>query len=304
MIYGCMTELIGGTPMLRLNRYAALLGLNAEIIAKLEHFNPAGSVKDRTALNMIECAERNGTLKKGGLIVEPTSGNTGIALAAISAVKGYRAVITMPDNMSPERRKLISAYGAEVVLTPAKEGMAGAISRAKEIAATRGGIILNQFTNPANPAAHFGRTGAEIWEDTRGKIDIFVAGAGTGGTVSGAGEYLKSKNPQIQIVAVEPAASAVISGGKAGSHGIQGIGAGFVPQTLNAAIPDEVIAVDDGCALAARGVLAKAEGIFVGISSGAALCAAVSLARRPENAGRTIAVIFPDGGERYLSSDN
>lgn len=297
-------ELIGGTPILKLNGYSKKAGVeNATILAKLEYLNPAGSVKDRIALAMIEDAEKKGILKDGATIIEPTSGNTGIGLAAVAAAKGYRAILTLPDTMSVERRNLLKAYGAELVLTEGAKGMKGAIAKAEELTKEiDGAVILGQFVNPANPAAHKATTGPEIWEQTDGKVDIFVAGVGTGGTVTGVGEYLKSKNPDIKIVAVEPATSPVLSKGTAGAHKIQGIGAGFVPDTLNTEIYDEVIAIENDDAFAEGRAFAVSEGILVGISSGAALKAASILAKRPENAGKTIVALLPDSGDRYLST--
>lgn len=297
-------ELVGGTPILKLNRYAKKADItNATILAKLEYLNPAGSVKDRIALAMIEDAEKKGILKEGATIIEPTSGNTGIGLAAVAAAKGYRAILTLPDTMSVERRNLLKAYGAELVLTEGAKGMKGAIAKANELnQEIEDSIILGQFENPANPAVHKATTGPEIWEQTDGKIDIFVAGVGTGGTVTGVGEFLKEKNPNIKIVAVEPSASPVLSEGKAGSHKIQGIGAGFVPEVLNTKIYDEVIKIENGEAFAEGRAFAVSEGILVGISSGAALKAASILAKRPENAGKTIVVLLPDSGDRYLST--
>lgn len=302
-VYTSVTELIGKTPLLRLEKYAAQQQLSAGILAKLEYFNPAGSVKDRIAKAMIEDAEARGLLKPGSVIIEPTSGNTGIGLAAVAAARGYRIIITMPETMSVERRNLMRAYGAELVLTDGAKGMKGAIAKADELAKeTPGGFIPGQFTNEANPRTHRETTGPEIWEDTDGGVDIFVAGVGTGGTVSGVGEYLKSKKSGVKIVAVEPAGSPVLSGGVAGPHKIQGIGAGFVPDTLNTGIYDEVIAVTNEDAFAAGRAIARSEGILVGISSGAALVAATRLAKRPENAGKTIVALFPDTGDRYLST--
>ena len=301
-IFDGMTELVGGTPLLRLNGYIARNALEADICAKLEYFNPAGSVKDRVALAMIEDAERKGLLKPGATLIEPTSGNTGVGLAAVAAAKGYRLIIAMPETMSVERRRLLKAYGAELVLTDGDKGMTGAIEKAKELAAQMpGAFIPGQFDNPANPAAHGQTTAPEIWSDTDGKMDIFVAGVGTGGTLSGVGRYLKCKNKNIRIVAVEPASSPVLGGGRAGAHGIQGIGAGFVPNTLDAEVIDEVIAVKDDDAHCECKTLARTDGVLVGISSGAALSAAKSLARRSENNGRLIVALFPDTGERYLS---
>lgn len=297
-------ELIGGTPLLRLNGYAKKKGITqAAILGKLEYLNPAGSVKDRVALAMIEDAEKKGILKAGSVIIEPTSGNTGIGLASVAAAKGYRAVLTLPDTMSLERRNLLQAYGAELVLTEGAKGMKGAIKKAEELAGEiPNSVILGQFVNPANPAVHKATTGPEIWEQTDGKVDIFVAGVGTGGTISGVGEYLKSKNAGIRIVAVEPSGSPVLSEGTAGPHKIQGIGAGFVPDVLNTAIYDEVITVENEDAFAEGRAFATSEGILVGISSGAALKAAALLAARPENKGKTIVALLPDSGDRYLST--
>lgn len=298
-----ITDLIGGTPILKLNNYIALNELPANIYAKLEYFNPAGSVKDRIAKAMIDDAEAKGALKPGAVIIEPTSGNTGIGLAAVAASKGYRIILTMPETMSVERRNLLKAYGAELVLTDGAKGMKGAIAKAEELAQQiEGGFIPSQFTNSANPTAHFNTTGPEIWEDTDGKVDIFVAGVGTGGTVSGVGKYLKSKNPNVKVVAVEPAGSPVLSKGVAGPHKIQGIGAGFVPETLDTKIYDEIIAVENEDAFATGRTLARKEGLLVGISSGAAVYAATQLAKRPENKGRNIVVLLPDTGDRYLST--
>lgn len=302
-IYKNVTELIGGTPLMELSNIEKNEGLNARILVKLEYFNPAGSVKDRVAASMIDDAEKKGLLGKGSVIIEPTSGNTGIGLAAAAASKGYRLIITMPETMSIERRNLMKAYGAELVLTDGAKGMKGAIEKANELAAEiPGSFIPSQFTNPANPAAHLKTTGPEIWADSDGKVDIFVAGVGTGGTISGVGAYLKLKNPEIRIVAVEPKDSPVLSEGKAGAHKIQGIGAGFVPDTLNTEIYDEVITVDHDDAYALGKAVARTEGVLVGISSGAALWAAVQLAKRPENAGKIIVALLPDSGERYLST--
>lgn len=297
-------ELIGNTPMLKLNRYSEKAGVtDAVILAKLEYLNPAGSVKDRVALAMVEEAEEKGILKPGATIIEPTSGNTGIGLALIAAAKGYQAILTLPDTMSVERRNLLSAYGAKLVLTEGKKGMKGAIYKAKELKESiSGAVILGQFDNPANPAAHKNGTGPEIWEQTEGKIDIFVAGVGTGGTITGVGEYLKSKNPQVKVVCVEPALSPLLSGGTAGPHGIQGIGANFVPDILNTEIYDEVITVKEEEAFAEGKAFAVSEGILVGISSGAALKAAAILAKRPENSGKVIVALLPDSGDRYLST--
>lgn len=302
-IYKNVTELIGGTPLMELSNIEKNEGLNARILAKLEYFNPAGSVKDRVAAAMIDDAEKKGLLREGSVIIEPTSGNTGIGLAAAAASKGYRLIITMPETMSIERRNLMKAYGAELVLTDGAKGMKGAIEKANELAdEIPGSFIPSQFTNPANPAAHLKTTGLEIWEDSDGKVDIFVAGVGTGGTISGVGAYLKSKNPEIRIVAVEPKDSPVLSEGKAGAHKIQGIGAGFIPETLDTEIYDEIITVSHDDAFALGKAAARTEGVLVGISSGAALWAAVQLAKRPENAGKTIVALLPDSGERYLST--
>ena len=298
-----ITDLIGGTPILKLNNYIAMNELPANIYAKLEYFNPAGSVKDRIAKAMIDDAEAKGALKPGAVIIEPTSGNTGIGLAAVAASKGYRIILTMPETMSVERRNLLKAYGAELVLTDGAKGMKGAIAKAEELAQQiEGGFIPSQFTNNANPTAHFNTTGPEIWEDTDGKVDIFVAGVGTGGTVSGVGKYLKSKNPNVKVVAVEPAGSPVLSKGVAGPHKIQGIGAGFVPETLDTKIYDEIITVENEDAFATGRTLARKEGLLVGISSGAAVYAASQLAKRPENKGKNIVVLLPDTGDRYLST--
>ena len=297
-------ELIGKTPVLKLNNYSKAIGVNDTVIlAKLDYLNPAGSAKDRVALAMIEDAEKKGLLKEGATIIEPTSGNTGIGLAMVAACKGYRTILTLPETMSVERRNLLRAYGAEIVLTDGKAGMKGAIAKAEELEKEiEGAIILGQFDNPANPAVHKATTGPEIWEQTDGNVDIFVAGVGTGGTISGVGEYLKEQNPAIKIVAVEPAGSPVLSGGNAGPHGIQGIGGGFVPATLNTDIYDEVITIDDKDAIKEGKRFAISEGVLVGISSGAALKAAEILARRPENKGKTIVVFLPDSGDRYLST--
>lgn len=304
-IHTSIDELIGGTPLLELARFERELGLKARVLVKLERQNPAGSVKDRVALNMLNEAEAAGLIAPhdGYTIIEPTSGNTGVGLAALAAARGYRLVITMPETMSAERRALLAAYGAELVLTPGAAGMKGAIARAEELAAaTPKSWIAGQFTNPSNPAAHEATTGPEIWEDTDGAVDIFVAGVGTGGTITGVGRYLKSQNPDVHVVAVEPASSPVLSGGAAGPHAIQGIGAGFVPEVLDTAIYDEVITVENEDALATGRALARKAGALVGISSGAAAWAALELAKRPENEGKTIVALLPDTGERYLST--
>ncbi|HWQ06534.1 MAG TPA: cysteine synthase A [Feifaniaceae bacterium] len=302
-IYRSLTELIGKTPLLELTNYEKKHALKAGILAKLEYFNPAGSVKDRIAKAMIDDAEARGVLKPGSVIIEPTSGNTGIGLASVAAARGYRIILTMPETMSVERRTLMKAYGAEIVLTEGTKGMKGAITKAEELAAEiPNSFIPGQFTNPANPAVHRATTGPEIWEDTDGKVDIFVAGAGTGGTVTGVGEYLKSKNPGVKIVVVEPADSPVLSEGRPGPHKIQGIGAGFVPAVLNTSVYDEIITVKNEDAFAAAREVATVEGLLVGISSGAALWAATELAKRSENAGKNIVVVLPDTGERYLST--
>ncbi|WP_418235457.1 cysteine synthase A [Butyricicoccus sp.] len=298
-----ITELIGNTPLLELVNFEKANNLNAKIVAKLEYFNPAGSVKDRVANAMIADAEAKGVLKPGATIIEPTSGNTGIGLAAVGSAKGYHVILTMPETMSIERRKLVAAYGAEVVLTSGSAGMKGAIAKAEELEKSiENAVILGQFVNPANPKVHYDTTGPEIWEQTEGKVDIFVAGVGTGGTVSGTGEYLKAQNPNVKVVAVEPATSPVLSEGKAGPHKIQGIGAGFVPDTLDTKIYDEIITVENDDAFAYSRAITKSDGILVGISSGAAVKAATDLARRPENNGKTIVAILPDTGERYLST--
>lgn len=302
-IYTSIEQLIGRTPLLELSHIEEAYGLKARLLAKLEYLNPAGSVKDRIAKVMIEEAEKTGGLRPGSVIIEPTSGNTGIGLAAVAAAKGYRVIIVMPETMSVERRQLMKAYGAELVLTKGAEGMKGAIAKAKELAdELPDSFLAGQFVNPANPKAHREGTGPEIYEDTDGKVDIFVAGVGTGGTITGVGEYLKSKNPGVRIVAVEPSASAVLSIGEAGSHKIQGIGAGFVPEVLNTAVYDEIIPVSDEDAFAAGRLIGRKEGVLVGISSGAAAFAAVKLAKRPENEGKTIVVLLPDTGDRYLST--
>jgi cysteine synthase A len=302
-VYQSITELVGGTPLLELTNYEKANNIQAKIYAKLEYFNPAGSVKDRIAKAMIEDAEKKGLLKKGSVIIEPTSGNTGIGLAAVAAAKGYKIILTMPETMSVERRNLLKAYGAELVLTEGAKGMKGAIAKADELAAaTPNSFIPGQFKNPANPAAHFATTGPEIYNDTDGKVDIFVAGVGTGGTLSGVGEYLKSKKPSVKVVAVEPATSPVLSKGYSGPHKIQGIGAGFVPDTLNTSIYDEIVAVENEAAFATGKEIARGEGLLVGISSGAAVYAATQLAARPENKGKVIVVVLPDTGDRYLST--
>lgn len=303
-IYKSMTELIGKTPLLEAEKYARGKDFLATVAVKIEYFNPAGSVKDRVARAMIEDAEKSGKLREGSVIIEPTSGNTGIGLAAIAAAKGYRIIITMPETMSVERRNLIKAYGAEIVLTDGTKGMKGAIKKAEELAAEiDGAFIAGQFTNPVNPRAHYFTTGPEIWADTDGKVDIFVAGVGTGGTISGVGKYLKEQNPNVKIVAVEPASSPVLSKGVAGAHKIQGIGAGFVPDTLDASVYDEVLAIENDDAFAAGREFAQKEGILVGISSGAALHAASILAKREENKGKLIVALLPDTGDRYLSTE-
>lgn len=302
-IYRNVTELIGRTPLLELCNYERNHGLHATLLAKLECMNPAGSAKDRVAANMIARAEESGQLAPGGTIIEPTSGNTGIGLAAAAAAKGYHVILTMPDTMSVERRALIAAYGAEIVLTPGADGMSGAVARAEELhRSIPGSIIAGQFENPANPEAHEKTTGPEIWADTEGKVDIFVAGAGTGGTVSGVGRYLKAQDPNIKVVAFEPASSPLLTEGRAGPHGLQGIGANFVPENLDRTVLDEILTVTDADAYAAGRELARTEGILVGITSGAAVWAAAQLAMRPENAGKTIVALLPDSGERYLST--
>ena len=303
-IYTSLDQLIGKTPLLELSQLEQKLNLKAKLLAKLECFNPAGSVKDRVALSMIEDAKKSGKLKKDSVIIEPTSGNTGIGLAAICAAKGYRLIIVMPETMSMERRKLMTAYGAELVLTDGTKGMSGAIEKANELLREiPGSVLAGQFENPANPKAHLETTGPEIWEDTDGSVDIFVAGVGTGGTISGVGEYLKSKNSKIQIIGVEPASSPVLSEGTSGSHKIQGIGAGFVPKVLNTGIYDEIITVSDDNAISTARLLGISEGFLGGYSTGAALAAAIKVAKRKENAGKNIVVLFPDSGDRYLSTD-
>ena len=298
-----ITQLIGGTPLVELKNYEAENKLEAKILAKLEYFNPAGSVKDRIAKAMLDDAEAKGLLKPGATIIEPTSGNTGIGLASVAAARGYKIILTMPETMSVERRNLLKAYGAELVLTDGAKGMKGAIAKAQELAeATPGSFIPGQFTNPANPAVHRATTGPEIWADTDGKVDIFVAGVGTGGTLTGVGEYLKAQNPNVKIVAVEPAGSPVLSKGVAGPHKIQGIGAGFVPDTLNTKIYDEIIPVENEDAFTTGRAIARKEGVLIGISSGAAVYAATVLAKRPENKGKTIVALLPDTGDRYLST--
>ena len=303
-IYSSVDELIGNTPLLDISRMAKAYGARARILAKLEYLNPAGSVKDRVAKAMLDDYEQRGLIKEGSVIIEPTSGNTGIGLAAVAAARGYRMIIVMPDTMSMERRKLMTAYGAELVLSDGKLGMSGAIARAEELKnEIDGAIIAGQFTNPANPAAHLATTGPEIWNDTDGQVDIFVAGVGTGGTISGTGAYLKSKSESVKVVAVEPDTSAVLSGKSAGAHGLQGIGAGFIPDVLDTKIYDEVVAVSKDNAYEAARALGKNEGVLVGISSGAALWAAIEISRREENEGKTIVVLLPDTGDRYLSTE-
>lgn len=302
-IYKSAAELIGNTPLLEVGNIEKELGLEARVLVKLEYFNPAGSAKDRIALNMIEDAEAKGTLKPGSVIIEPTSGNTGIGLASIAAVKGYRVILTMPETMSVERRNILKAYGAEIVLTDGTKGMNGAIEKANELAAEyENSFIPGQFENPANPEIHRKTTGPEIWKDTEGNVDIFVAGVGTGGTITGVGEYLRSQNPNIKVVAVEPATSPVLSQGKSGPHKIQGIGAGFVPKALNTSVYDEIMPIENEDAFTTGKLIAKKEGILVGISSGAALYAAIELAKRPENKGKTIVALLPDSGDRYYST--
>ena len=303
MIYTDVTQLVGATPLLELNNLRSKLGLGARIAAKLEVRNPAGSAKDRVGLAMIEAAEREGRLAPGGTIIEATSGNTGIGLASAAAAKGYKLILTMPESMSVERRKLLAAYGAQLVLTPAAEGMAGSVAKAEQLLAQiPGSILAGQFVNPANPDAHYRTTGPEIWADTEGKVDIFVATVGTGGTITGTGRYLKEQNPAVQVVGVEPAARPLLTKGYAGPHGIQGIGANFVPQVLDLTVCDEILACTDADALAAAKQLGPTEGVLCGISSGAALWAAAQLARRPENAGKLIVALLPDGGDHYLST--
>ena len=303
MIHKNITDLIGHTPLVELSKFSALQGLDTPIIAKVEFFNPGGSVKDRVGLAMIEDAERKGILKPGATIIEPTSGNTGVGLALASAVKGYKLILTMPETMSVERRNLVKAYGAQVKLTPGKDGMPGAIKAAEALRQSiPGAVILEQFENPANPRKHYETTGVEIWNDTDGKIDIFVAGVGTGGTISGIGKYLKEQNPNVKVVAVEPATSPVLNGGPSGAHKIQGIGAGFVPKIYDASVVDEVLDIAGDDAIRAGRQLAQNDGVLVGISSGAAAFAAAQLAKRPENKGKTIVALLPDTGERYLST--
>lgn len=298
-----MTDLIGKTPLVALNKYSAFRGLKTPLVAKIEFFNPGGSVKDRIALGMVEAAEKDGTLKAGATIIEPTSGNTGVGLALVAAVKGYKLILTMPETMSVERRNLVKAYGAKVELTPGKDGMNGAIKTAEKLRdSIEGAVILGQFTNPANPQKHYDTTAVELWNDTDGDIDIFVAGVGTGGTLSGIGKYLKEKKPDVKIVAVEPSTSPVLSGGKSGPHKIQGIGAGFIPQTYHAEVVDEILTVDNDDAIRTGRQLAQQEGLLVGISSGAAVFAAAELALRPENKDKKIVMLLPDTGERYLST--
>lgn len=303
-IYSSVAELIGNTPLLSIDRYCAENALGARILAKLEYLNPAGSVKDRIAKAMIESAEKSGRLKKDGTIIEPTSGNTGIGLAAVAAAKGYTLIVTMPDTMSAERRNIIAAYGARIVLTDGKLGMSGAIQKAAELEKQiDGAFVIGQFENHANPQAHYSATGPEIWSDTDGKIDYLVAGVGTGGTISGVGQYLKEKNPHIKVIAVEPQGSPVLSKGRAGAHGIQGIGAGFVPKTLDTSVYDEIITVSDENAYSAAKTLGKTDGVLTGISSGAALYAATLIAKHPENNGKTVVVILPDSADRYYSTE-
>lgn len=302
-VYKAISDLIGNTPLVELTHIEEKEGLDSRVVAKVEFFNPAGSVKDRIAKKMIEDAEKNGVIKPGATLIEPTSGNTGIGIASVAAAKGYKAIMTMPETMSVERRNLLKAYGAKVVLTDGKAGMKGAIAKAKELAATiPNSFIPSQFENPSNPQAHYESTGPEIWKDTEGKVDIFVAGVGTGGTVSGTGKYLKDQNPNVKVIAVEPATSPVLSQGYAGPHGIQGIGAGFVPNTLDTSVYDEVFTVTNEQAYETGRLIAHNEGMLVGISSGAATYAAIQIAKRPENKGKTIVVLLPDTGERYLST--
>lgn len=301
-VYHSISELVGHTPLVQLQRFAAARGLKANLLAKVEYFNPAGSVKDRIACAMLDDAEQRGLLKPGAVIVEPTSGNTGIGLAALAAALGYRAVIVMPDSMSPERVKLIAAYGAEVVLTPGAEGMSGAVAKAEEISArSPGSIVAGQFSNPANPRAHYETTGPEIWRDTDGRVAAFVCGVGTGGTITGVGRYLKEQDPAVRVIAMEPASSPLLSEGRAGAHAIQGIGANFVPEALDTSVYDEVVTVTDEDALAAMRELARTEGLLCGVSSGAAAFAAREIAKRPEFAGKSVVCLLPDTGERYLS---
>ena len=304
MIYSSLEQLVGRTPLIQLHHITEEYNVNAGVFAKLEYFNPAGSVKDRVALSMLRAAEKDGTLKVGGTVIEPTSGNTGIGLAALCAAKGYKMIVVMPDTMSLERRQLMAAYGAQVVLSDGAKGMNGAIELAEELQRqTSGSIIAGQFDNPANPKAHYETTGPEIWQDTKGQVDIFVCGVGTGGTISGTGRYLKEQNPDIQVVGIEPSGSPVLSGGKAGPHGLQGIGAGFVPKVLDTNIYDSLLTVTEQQAYDAARTLGKSEGLLVGISSGAALHGALTLAKAPENAGKNIVVLLPDTGDRYLSTD-
>ena len=303
-IYKNAAELVGNTPLLEVGNIEKKLGLEAKVLVKLEYFNPAGSAKDRIALSMIEDAEEKGILKPGAVIIEPTSGNTGIGLASLAAIKGYKVILTMPETMSVERRNILKAYGAEIVLTEGSKGMNGAIAKAKELAEEyENSFIPGQFENPANPAIHRKTTGPEIWRDTDGQVDIFVAGVGTGGTITGVGEYLKSQNPDVKVVAVEPATSPVLSQGKSGPHKIQGIGAGFIPKVMDVSLVDEIVKVDNDVAFSTARAVAKTDGLLVGISSGAALYAATELARRPENKGKRIVVLLPDTGERYLSTE-
>ena len=303
-IYHSITDLIGGTPLLELGRFSARRGLEATLLAKLERSNPGGSAKDRVALNMIETAEREGRLAPGGTIIEPTSGNTGIGLAAVAAARGYQVILTMPETMSVERQRLIRAYGAQILLTPGGQGMQGAVDKAEQLAQEiPGSLLTRQFENPANPAVHYAATGPEIWADTDGAVDIFVAGVGTGGTISGVGRYLKEQNPGVRVVAVEPAASPLLSQGRSGPHGLQGIGPNFIPENLDRALIDEILPVENEDAYATGRALAREEGLLVGITSGAAVWAAAKLARRPEHKGKTIVALLPDSGERYLSTD-